>query len=360
MDSNTIRILLVEDDEDDYVIIKRTLTNIYDGGFHLDWVFRVQELKEKIRCSQYDVCLIDYRLGEVTGIDLIKDLNKEGMDIPFILLTGYGDHNLDMLAMESGAADYLEKEKIDPVVLEHSIRYAMERKKHMKELQISGQRLRILSAKLVEAQENERKRVAKEIHDGIGSNLVAIKYGLESILTRMIRKKPFGEGLTMEQIIDYLKDTIEETRRISSDLRPSILDDRDLGASARWIYRRYREIFPGITFNQRIEPEEIEVSLELKVVIFRVMQEALNNVIKHSEADIVFLDIKKIDEQLILEIRDNGKGFHQDAEGEELKDEGIGLMSMRERVEYSGGSFEIISEKGKGSCLKAVWNVKGR
>jgi signal transduction histidine kinase len=358
MKSDNIRVLLVEDDEDDYMIIKRTLTDIYDGKFSLDWISEAQGIKEKIGDSQYDICLMDYRLGRVTGIDLMKDLKKEGLDIPFILLTGYGDRDIDVLAMESGAADYLEKEKIGPGMLEHTIRYAMERKRHMQELQISEQRLRVLSARLVEAQENERKRVAKEIHDGIGSNLVAIKYGLESILTRMAQNKPFGEGLTMEQIIDYMKDTIEETRRISSDLRPSILDDKDLGASVGWICRRYQEIFPEITFNRLIEPEEMDVPQALKVVIFRILQEALNNVVKHSGADNVHLDIKKSDEQLLLKIKDNGRGFDQEDEYCPSSGDGVGLMSMKERVELSGGSIEIISKKGEGSELKAIWGLK--
>jgi signal transduction histidine kinase len=350
-----IRVLLIEDDEDDYKIIKDTLSDISHTEFVLDWAAEMDGLPEKTRNQEYDVCLMDYRLGEITGIELMKDLTEKGFDIPFILLTGYGDHDIDVLAMKSGAADYLEKGRIYPGKLERSIRYALERKRHMDALRVSEQRLHALSAKLVEAQENERKRVAKEIHDGIGSNLVAIKYALESISTRMRQNRPFREGISIEQVVEYVKDTIEEAQRISSDLRPSVLDDMGLGAAVRWICRRYREFYPDIRILERIEPEELDVDVSLKVVVFRVIQEALNNIAKHSRADAVHLKIQKIDEKLRLSVRDNGRGFEPGEESDKYAEGGLGLMGMRERIEFSGGSLNIITGKGKGCVIRAAW-----
>ena len=355
-DRPIIRILLIEDDEDDYRIIKDTLCGIrHHADFSLEWVADIDGLPDETENRKYDICLMDYRLGGITGIETMKSLIEKGFDVPFILLTGYGDYDIDLLAMESGAADYIEKDRIYPGMMERSIRYALERKKHMDALRVSEQRLRILSAKLVDAQEDERKRVAKEIHDGIGSNLVAIKYGLESILTRMRQNKPYREGITMEQVVGYVKDTIEEAQRISSNLRPSILDDMGLAAAVRWICRRHREIYPDIRIERRIEPEEIDVIQSLKVVVFRVLQEAMNNVVKHAKADAIYVDITRADDRLTLTVRDDGQGFDARQKARQYAEGGIGLVGMRERIELSGGSLEILSGKGKGCAINAVW-----
>jgi signal transduction histidine kinase len=350
-----VQVLLIEDDEDDYRIIKDTLSEIHYVDFSVDWQPDIKELLKKTQNQDYDICLMDYRLGEWTGIDLMKSLIEKGFDVPFIILTGYGDYDIDVLAMKSGAADYLEKSKIHPDVLERSIRYAMERKVHIDALRVSEKRLRVLSAKLVDAQEDERKRVANEIHDGIGSNLVAIKYGLESVYTRMKENRPFKEGLSIEQIINYVKDTIEEAQRISSDLRPSVLDDMGLSAAVRWVCQRHEEIYPDIGIQTRLEPEEMDVESSLKVVIFRLLQEALNNIAKHSKADTVHLDIEKTHLQLSLTVRDNGQGFDAVEEGGQDTEGGVGLIGMRERIELSGGFLKIQSSKGKGCVINAVW-----
>lgn len=355
-DKKSIRVLLIEDDEDDYKIIKDTLTEIPHVDFVLDWVAEIENLPERTRDQEYDVCLMDYRLGGMTGIELMKDMSGKGFDVPFIVLTGYGDREIDVLAMKSGAADYLEKDRIYSGMLERSIRYAIERKRNMDALRVSEQQLHLLSAKLVEAQENERKRVAKEIHDGIGSNLVAIKYGLESIFSRMRQNKPYQDGgVTIEQVVEYVKDTIEEAQRISADLRPAVLDDMGLSAAVRWICRRYEEIYPDIRIHGQLEPDEMEVDLALKVVIFRVLQEALNNVVKHSGADIVHMNVKKTDEEILLSVRDNGRGFDAGENPDNRKERGLGLMGMRERIELSGGQLEIVTGKGKGCVIRAAW-----
>jgi signal transduction histidine kinase len=176
----------------------------------------------------------------------------------------------------------------------------------------------------------------------------------------MQRNEKFREGAaSMEQIVDYVKDTIEEAQRISSDLRPSVLDDKGLGAAVRWICRRYRDIYPDMRIQRRLEPEEIDVAQSLKVVVFRILQEAMNNVVKHSRADTVHLDIKKTDKQLALIFRDNGQGFEAGEESGECAEGGVGLMGMRERVELSGGTLNIVSGKGKGCVINAKWPLNG-
>lgn len=127
-DKQPLKILLVDDDEDDYIITRDLLAEIKGNSFHLDWVETYQTALETIVRNQHDVYLIDYRLGERNGLELLSEVIARGSTAPLILLTGQGDRVVDVEAMRRGASDYLVKGAIDAPSLERSIRYAIERK----------------------------------------------------------------------------------------------------------------------------------------------------------------------------------------------------------------------------------------
>jgi diguanylate cyclase (GGDEF)-like protein len=127
MKRQTLRVLLVEDDPDDFLIIDDLLSDIDDSPYALKWVDTYSKALQAIREEIYDVCLVDYHLGGKTGLDFLVDLETEGKDIPVILLTGNRDRRVDIAAMQAGAADFLAKGKFDADLLERSIRYAIER-----------------------------------------------------------------------------------------------------------------------------------------------------------------------------------------------------------------------------------------
>ncbi|PEN13743.1 hybrid sensor histidine kinase/response regulator [Longibacter salinarum] len=127
--SEVLDVLLIEDDEDDYLITRALLSKAESIECNLDWARSFDEGLESILSSRYDACLVDYRLGARTGLDLLQEVNNRGgVETPIILLTGQGDLEVDLNAMAAGAADYLSKERIDAPLLERSIRYAVERK----------------------------------------------------------------------------------------------------------------------------------------------------------------------------------------------------------------------------------------
>jgi len=124
-----IRVLLVEDDEDDYFLIADLLSTIGNSRFRLDWVGTYDAAREAISSGEHDVCLLDYRLGEHSGLELLREALERPCKMPFILLTGQGDHDIDMEAMHMGASDFLEKGHIGVRLLERSIRYAISHKR---------------------------------------------------------------------------------------------------------------------------------------------------------------------------------------------------------------------------------------
>lgn len=143
MDSRPIRALLVDDDEDAYVLTRDLLSEIEGTESDLDWSATFEEALKAIKENQYDVCLVDYRLGERSGLELMSEALRNGCKAPIILLTGEGNHEVDVEAMKAGAADYLVKGRIDASLLERSIRYAIEHKRARDELAADRERLAV-------------------------------------------------------------------------------------------------------------------------------------------------------------------------------------------------------------------------
>ncbi len=209
--------------------------------------------------------------------------------------------------------------------------------------------VRFLSSRLLSTQEEERRRIAIDLHDGIGGLLSAIKYQVEAAQ----RGKDLGETVSL------LQRAIEECRRIQMALRPSLLDDLGLLATFNWLIREFKKRTPGLTVETQFEVEEQAIPAALKTVIFRITQEALNNIAKYSGADRMLLSLRNTGGALGLVIRDDGQGFEiEKALTKEATDRGLGLASMRERTELSGGTFSIESSPGKGTVVQAIWPEK--
>ena len=258
-------------------------------------------------------------------------------------LTGTLEHQVQERTEDLGAANEKLKLEIDECARIESA------------LKKSESSLRQLSMELLNAQEKERKMVAGEIHDSIGSSLSAIKFKVENALTEVAAKSPETTA-ALRSVIPIVQGAIEEARRIQMNLRPSMLDDLGILATVKWFCRQFESTYSKIRISQSIEIEEHEVPGSLRTVIFRVLQEGLNNIAKHSMANRVSLSLRKTDQAIELVIQDNGQGFDlsrvRSPGGDTL---GLGLESMRERTELSGGSFKIESIEGKGTTIGVSW-----
>jgi signal transduction histidine kinase len=352
-----VTVLLVDDDEDDYVVFRDMLAEIKHWKVSLHWASSFEGAIEAAKCGGHDICFMDYRLDRGTGLELMQELQKNGFASPVIVLTGQGDHQVDIRAMQEGAADYLEKGQVNAGLLEHTIRYAMERACNLKALRQSEKQLRILSSKLMNAQENERKALAHELHDSIGSSLTAVKLGLQNELGRTKQTGGVLDETTMEQLVSTVDTAIKDLKRIYGNLRPLIIDDLGVIPAIRSLTRQFEQVFPKAKCAWSLEVREEEIPDNLKIVIYRVIQEALNNVSKHSRADTVKLSLTMLKTGgLLLLIRDDGSGLDlREILSEESCRDKIGLESMKERVEMSGGSFTLLSSRGKGTTIRALW-----
>jgi PAS domain S-box-containing protein len=214
--------------------------------------------------------------------------------------------------------------------------------------------MRLFPSRLLAAQEEERKRIAHELHDSIGGSLSAIKIGLEDALQRM--EDGVATPECIEGLIAATGRTIEEARRIYANLRPAMLDDLGLLPTLRWLCREFEALHHGVRIEEHIEVEEEDIPESLKIVVFRVVQESFHNIAKYSKADLVRVSLSGENGLIGLLIADNGVGFDVHS-AYKVRDEkgGLGLTSMRERVEISGGAFTIESAPGSGARIRASW-----
>ena len=162
----------------------------------------------------------------------------------------------------------------------------------------------------------------------------------------------------LENLVPMIRQTIEEVRNTSMDLRPSTLDGLGILPTIDWFSREYQTTYPFIQIEKKIDIRETDVPESLKIVIYRIVQEALNNAANHSGADLVTISLAKTDGEMMLALQDNGQGFNlEDLLSADTAERGFGLTSMKERTELSGGSFSIESSVGQGTTVRASWPI---
>lgn len=232
-----------------------------------------------------------------------------------------------------------------------------ERKQMEAMLMESQLHLKELSRKSLEALEAERRTVARELHDSIGGSLAAIKFGLEETVERSAKNES-GNAALLEAIVSHIAETIKETRRISANLRPLMLDDLGMLATIEWYTRQIRQSYGHIRLIRQIDVQEHEIPEEFKIVFYRVLQEAVNNAVKHSRADTIHIRFRKRETHFELEVEDNGSGFDLgEAFSRQDRLSGFGLKSMQERAEICGGVLNIHTQPGEGTCVKVTLAV---
>lgn len=223
---------------------------------------------------------------------------------------------------------------------------------------MSHDEMRLLSAQLLTIQESERKRIAADLHDGIGQSLSLIKFSLESAAGLVSAGAVEEAAEVLRLLVPKVKDALGEVRSISMGLRPSMLDDLGIIATLTWFLREFEKTCREIRFEKDFSIREDEVPVPIRIMIFRILQEAMSNVVKHADADLVRVSLRKGDDALYLSVEDNGQGFDPlEVAIRKGSDRGLGLLSMKERASLSGGSFILESAADQGTRIRVSWPV---
>ncbi|MBI4767219.1 MAG: PAS domain S-box protein, partial [Deltaproteobacteria bacterium] len=213
-----------------------------------------------------------------------------------------------------------------------------------------------LSGRLVSAQEDERRRVSYDLHDHVWQALVAIRFEMEQLFSGREGMDRAALQKKSKEIMANLLEAVGKIRSMQGDLWPYILDDIGLLATIDWYCREFEKNHPGLTMVRQDGFVENEIPSSAKIVIYRILQEALSNVAKHSRADRVALRLLKKDQRMEFTVEDNGLGF--DPEEVLIKSSpwgGLGLLNLKARTELSGGLFEVESVQGRGTTIRASW-----
>jgi signal transduction histidine kinase len=221
----------------------------------------------------------------------------------------------------------------------------------------NARELKALSSRLTLVQEQERSRIARELHDGIGQALTAIRFNLDVL----VREAGIVDGAPLDRvhgIQGVIDETLLEIRRMAFELRPAVLDDFGLAAAIRLYVDRFAKQ-TGIAVTLHCPDEVGRWEQHIEATVFRVMQEALTNVVKHSGASLVQLRLQRAAESLVLSIEDNGRGLDPDvARTARQQRKGLGFVNMRERVVELHGTFSVESPEGVGTRIAVTIPVE--
>jgi signal transduction histidine kinase len=386
-DTRPVRVLLIDDDEEDFLLTRARLANLPGGEYHLDWVSDYAGGLEAVSRGDHDVYLLDYRLGPRSGLELLQELQRRGVTAPIILLTGQGEYATDRAAMLAGAADYLEKAGLNSVLLERSIRYALLQKRYQAELERQvAERTRELEqvnhdlrrevaerAKAEEAlREADRRKdefiatLAHELRNPLapitnaleimrlsGDNPEAVERA-RAMMERQIKQ--------MVRLIDDLLDVSRVTRgKLQLVMEP--IDLRAVVETALEISKPQIER-AQLTFQSSIPAQELRVHGD-RVRLAQVLSNLLNNAAKFTEpGGKVLLAVERVDSQAVVRVRDTGVGIPPDAlprvfnlftqinpsQKRAQGGLGIGLALVRKLVELHGGTVVAHSDgPGRGA-----------
>jgi PAS domain S-box-containing protein len=249
--------------------------------------------------------------------------------------------NARVVQDEQGAIQYYEGTAQD----------ITERKAAEEKLKASSEQLRALSARLQSAREEEGTRISREIHDELGAALTSLKWDLESFdkiiaeagdqsQRQLLRER-------LEGMLRLTETTISSVRRISSELRPSVLDDLGLAAAIEWQAQQF-QARTGITCRCDCSLENLNLSREQSTAVFRIFQEALTNILRHAQATSVDITMQAEAGELVFAISDNGRGITED---EKSGSQSLGLLGMQERAQLIGAKLDVNSDAGKGTVV---------
>jgi len=358
MNEKAYTILIVDDEP----IARMSLAALLDrSNYHIEMAEDGVKGLELVKQINPDVILLDVMMPTLNGYEVCKRIRSDPQiaEVPIILITALDDREAKLDGLAAGADDFLSKpfDSLEPEIRLHTLkrvnryRHLVEEReklsKTLVELSAKNLQLSLLSRQILEAQENERRYVAVELHDEIGQLVTGLKLILER--PQQDTAQQLGEAMNVSN------ELLQRLREMSLNLRPTALDDLGLFAALDGLFKRFSKQ-TNIVVRHNINPlHDRRFDRIIETTIFRITQEALTNAARHSGASEVRISLILNPTHLWLEIEDTGKGFKL-----EEMDMGVstGLSGMSERVGLAGGNFKIQSAPGEGTLILVDFEVK--
>jgi signal transduction histidine kinase len=342
MDPERARILVVDDE-----LVNRVLltTNLEESGYLVETAKDGQQALDILSAQQFDVVLLDLIMPRMDGYQVLAKMKSDAAlrRIPVIVISSMDEMDSVVHCIEMGATDYLTK-PFNPVLLHARLNASLA---SLQEERMAI--LRQLVAQVTAAQEEERQRIARELHDGVGPALASLNIRLRTVCKVMEHDQhPACEEI--QELAELTQTNIRDIRRLIHDLRPVALDELGLMPALREYVARYQEEH-GLDVALALPESGERLPATLEMALFRIIQEALANVAKHAQARRVDLAMTRDRGVVTLRVADDGQGFDPQAP---LPGTHLGLWSMRERIEGFGGRFVVDGVPGEGTTVSAT------
>lgn len=371
MSESIVRVLLVDDDKEDYTLVNRYLKKARTGPFDVQWVPGFEEALAAIETGSHNVCLLDYRLGELTGLDLLRKVQALGVDLPVILLTGRGSFELDIEAMELGAFDYLDKADITPALLERSIRYTIENHSARVALRKANEELE-LRVRERTAELHRSNRDLEEFANVVARDLQACLQGITCQIEQMKLPEPGGEDADLRyrllnpvlhaaKNMELLVQSVLDYSRVGKEAKP--VEMVDLSVVVEEVCGELRDTITGAGATVEVGPlPPVRGDGKLLAGLF---ENLLSNAIKFrgEQPPKVRLSADRKGAWWLCAVSDNGIGVEEE-EADEIflmfargagktgyPGIGIGLAMCRKIVQYHGGKIWVDSNPEGGSTF---------
>jgi len=375
------KILIVDDEESNREILTSLLKTL---GYETEIAMNGVEAIRKTKSFMPDLVLLDIMMPEMDGYEVCDYLKSdpETANIPVVIVTGLSDRDSKLKGLQVGANDFLTKpidrseltirvrnllkiKEYEDFMFRHNQLLEAEVKKRTNELQeamsklisditekkmleeqlekarvLEEENLKFFSRRLIEVQEEERRAIARELHDEIGQSLTALKLSVEIIADSL----PSEHADNIRPIEESLGELLSIVRNISLDLRPAMLDELGLVKTLLWYFERYTSQ-TGISVDFIQTGADRRFNQQSEIALYRITQEAMTNVARYAEIMRVLVEFIIEQERVTVRIKDEGRGF----DVENAVNSGSGLSIMRERAIISKGTFSLSSAPGKGT-----------
>jgi len=340
-DAPQAKILLVDDEPKSLFALQELLSDL---GQNLMIAQSGEEALRLALKNDFAVILLDVRMPGIDGFEtarLIRSRERSRLT-PIIFLTAAADEMNSMFrGYEVGAVDYLMKPVV-PEVLKSKVAVFVDLHRKSERLRESEEKLRRLAAHLISVREEERAHIAREIHDELGQVLTGLKMEVTWLAKRLKDRDLIDKTDSMSKLIDS---TVQTVRKIATGLRPEMLDDMGLIAAVGWQAKEFQKR-TGIRCRTKLPPEGAKLDIDVSTTMFRIFQEILTNVARHSRATRVDMELRITDERVALDVVDNGVGI---GEGDLNGKKSLGLLGMHERALLFGGEVKISGTPGHGT-----------
>ena len=339
-------VLIADDDRGLCRLIERVLHRArFSTGTALSGAAALAWLAEK----PADLLLLDLKLPDMDGRDLVAKLSERGHTVPFIIITGQGDERMAVEMMKRGALDYLVKDvqfiEFVPAVVQRALAQ-VEREKRLLETERERRRL---EQEILKVSESEQRRIGQDLHDGICQILAGI-----DMLTRVLQKKleqhSPAEAADAETISKYARKALAQTRLLSRGLSPVEVETNGLMAALRELADHTKQLFNIDCVFRCTHPVLLQDNAKA-THLYRIAQEAINNSVKHAKAHRIEIRLERLQDETRLRVTDDGVGFFQ----EMRQGDGMGLQTMRYRAATIGAKLEILPREPHGTVVLCAW-----